>query len=114
MTETVSPTQAAAKTVKSPMLTKLERLVYDRCEITGDLPEDALAFDDVLHKLIVNEVCDGIRVERIATKLDGSAKYLKHQVEKLRAGVRNRCDEPDADFVNKSLAESAAADRANA
>lgn len=105
--------------VKTPklMLTDLERIVYDRCNETGDVPATALKYDTVLLRRIVQFVASDVRMDRITDRLERSVGWLKAQNARLRAGVRDPEDEPgvqdDLDRINAELAEAARLDAAS-
>lgn len=87
--------QEATKKTKL-MLTNLERVIFDRCSETGDTAEQALQRDRVLHRQIVDFATKEVRQERVNARLENDNSWLKVQVSKLKAGVREPQDEPNA------------------
>lgn len=120
-----SVAEAAAPKKTKLMLTDLERIVEQACIETGDSPAVCLEHDEVLAQRIVAFVQGGIRTERIQARLDNNPVWLKDQIRKLKASVRERRDEPrgdlfrtpdegpDVDFQIKESAEAVAANKAN-
>lgn len=104
---------AAAPNRTRLMLTDDERLVFMRCSESGDTPEECLKFDDDIIEQVMSAFEKKIRLDRIRDRLERDPSWLRQQIAKLRAGVRERTDEPTADRINKALAESAAVDAAS-
>lgn len=67
---------------KSPMLTALEKVVYNFCVETGDQPGPSVAEDPALHRLLVEAIQDQLRVDRIEKKLKGNVVWLQKQLAK--------------------------------
>lgn len=103
-TNEVAAAAAPAKQ-KSPMLTALERVVYEHCIETGDTIEEG-KYSAGLQAAITTAVWDQLREERIDEKLNLSAVWLRQQLAKERAGVRRPQDEPNQ-WVGPSSLEHA-------
>lgn len=88
-------TKIAAPKKEKLMLTDLERIVFERCLETGDTAKDSLEYDDKLHSSLLVVAYEGLRETRIQARLENDLSWVKQQVAKLRAGVRNPGDEPN-------------------
>ena len=99
-------TEVAAPKKTKLMLTDLERIVFEKCKQTGDTPQQALETDEDLRDELLTKM--PFREERIQARLDQEASWLKHQIAKLKAGVREPQDEPKgAEAISSHLQELA-------
>jgi hypothetical protein len=70
-------TNTAPAKPKSPILSKLEKIVYERCVSTGETAENALADDSTLHSRICTEACAAVKMEKVQRKLEENASWWK-------------------------------------
>lgn len=90
MSETGAATTEAAKAaavVKSPILTRLEKVIFDHLVETGQNVMEGLATDETLDTILINAALLELRQDRIQEKLETNATWLKKQFAKLKAGM---------------------------
>lgn len=91
-----TPAKRTRKRAEGPIerFTDLEKMIFDRCRETGYSVEATLETDEGLLDVIIEQITKNVRTELIQNRLGNDVGYLKQQVSKLKAGVREPADEP--------------------
>lgn len=78
----------------------MEMFMFNRCRDTGYSYNDCLAHDDDLIDKLLEDLAASVRGHLIQERLEQDPKWLKTQLDNLRAGVRNPGDEPEDETAN--------------
>lgn len=93
--------RTASTRAKSPVLTQLEKLVYDRCLETGYTAEEVLQ-DRVLAQRVLESLREDVRTERVQDKLNLHAGWLRDRLDFERSCVRRPEHEPQEDSCTQA------------